>query len=81
MVKPRCNWKLILENAMETYHTGVVHKATVWEQLAYVGGLIEREEQRPDADSVIAKILTASLLHVESEGSLDADQGSTFNED
>ena len=29
---PRCNWKLILENAMETYHTGVVHKATVGAQ-------------------------------------------------
>ncbi len=27
-----CNWKLILENAMETYHTGVVHKATVGAQ-------------------------------------------------
>ncbi len=26
------NWKLILENAMETYHTGVVHKATVGAQ-------------------------------------------------
>jgi choline monooxygenase len=27
-----CNWKLILENAMETYHTGIVHKATVGAQ-------------------------------------------------
>ncbi len=36
-----CNWKLILENAMETYHTGVVHKNTVGAQqsrtLATVG--------------------------------------------
>ena len=31
-LEPRCNWKLILENAMETYHTGVVHKATVGAQ-------------------------------------------------
>ncbi len=27
-----CNWKLILENAMETYHTGIVHKTTVGAQ-------------------------------------------------
>jgi choline monooxygenase len=27
-----CNWKLILENAMETYHTGIVHKETVGAQ-------------------------------------------------
>lgn len=27
-----CNWKLILENAMETYHTGIVHKDTVGRQ-------------------------------------------------
>ncbi len=27
-----CNWKLILENAMETYHTGWVHAATVGAQ-------------------------------------------------
>ncbi len=31
-LEPQCNWKLILENAMETYHTGVVHKATVGAQ-------------------------------------------------
>ncbi len=29
---PNCNWKLILENAMETYHTGVVHKDSVGAQ-------------------------------------------------
>jgi choline monooxygenase len=28
----RCNWKLLLENAMETYHTGVVHKNSVGPQ-------------------------------------------------
>lgn len=28
------NWKLILENAMETYHTGVVHRATVGAQVS-----------------------------------------------
>ena len=28
----RANWKLLLENAMETYHTGIVHKATVGKQ-------------------------------------------------
>jgi phenylpropionate dioxygenase-like ring-hydroxylating dioxygenase large terminal subunit len=28
-----CNWKLILENAMETYHTGVVHRDTVGAQI------------------------------------------------
>ncbi|WP_342643280.1 aromatic ring-hydroxylating oxygenase subunit alpha [Rhodoligotrophos ferricapiens] len=27
-----CNWKLVLENAMETYHTGIVHKNTVGAQ-------------------------------------------------
>lgn len=27
-----CNWKLILENAMETYHTGTVHRRTVGAQ-------------------------------------------------
>lgn len=27
-----CNWKLILENAMETYHTGTVHRDTVGAQ-------------------------------------------------
>ena len=29
---PRCNWKVIFENAMETYHTGVVHRASVGAQ-------------------------------------------------
>jgi choline monooxygenase len=28
----RCNWKLLVENAMETYHTGTVHTATVGSQ-------------------------------------------------
>ncbi|MCF1707712.1 aromatic ring-hydroxylating dioxygenase subunit alpha [Tabrizicola sp. J26] len=28
-----CNWKLILENAMETYHTGTVHRDTVGAQV------------------------------------------------
>jgi phenylpropionate dioxygenase-like ring-hydroxylating dioxygenase large terminal subunit len=28
----RCNWKLLVENAMETYHTGTVHAATVGSQ-------------------------------------------------
>jgi phenylpropionate dioxygenase-like ring-hydroxylating dioxygenase large terminal subunit len=28
----RCNWKLLLENAMETFHTGIVHAATVGAQ-------------------------------------------------
>ena len=27
-----CNWKLLLENAMETYHTGIVHRNTVGAQ-------------------------------------------------
>ena len=31
-IETRCNWKLILENAMETYHTGVVHKTSVGAQ-------------------------------------------------
>ena len=31
-LQPSCNWKLILENAMETYHTGIVHKNTVGKQ-------------------------------------------------
>ena len=31
-LQPQCNWKLILENAMETYHTGIVHKKTVGKQ-------------------------------------------------
>jgi len=31
-LEPRCNWKVILENAMETYHTGVVHRTTVGAQ-------------------------------------------------
>lgn len=30
--KARCNWKLLVENAMETYHTGVVHARTVGAQ-------------------------------------------------
>ena len=28
-LEPRCNWKMILENAMESYHTGTVHRASV----------------------------------------------------
>ncbi len=28
----RCNWKLLVENALETYHTGLVHAATVGAQ-------------------------------------------------
>lgn len=31
-LEPNCNWKLILENAMETYHTGTVHRETVGAQ-------------------------------------------------
>ncbi|MCU0908420.1 MAG: aromatic ring-hydroxylating dioxygenase subunit alpha [Rhodobacteraceae bacterium] len=31
-IETRCNWKLLLENAMETYHTGVVHAQTVGAQ-------------------------------------------------
>lgn len=31
-----CNWKLILENAMETYHTGTVHRETVGAQTSRV---------------------------------------------
>jgi choline monooxygenase len=31
-LEPNCNWKLILENAMETYHTGIVHRDTVGAQ-------------------------------------------------
>jgi phenylpropionate dioxygenase-like ring-hydroxylating dioxygenase large terminal subunit len=31
-LEPRCNWKLILENSMETYHTGVVHRDSVGAQ-------------------------------------------------
>ncbi len=29
-----CNWKLLLENAMETYHTGTVHKDSVGAQVS-----------------------------------------------
>ena len=32
VIDARCNWKLLLENAMETYHTGIVHKNTVGAQ-------------------------------------------------
>lgn len=31
-IEVACNWKLLLENAMETYHTGIVHAATVGAQ-------------------------------------------------
>lgn len=31
-IETRCNWKLLLENAMETYHTGIVHAATIGSQ-------------------------------------------------
>jgi phenylpropionate dioxygenase-like ring-hydroxylating dioxygenase large terminal subunit len=31
-IETKCNWKLLLENAMETYHTGAVHAATVGAQ-------------------------------------------------
>lgn len=35
-----CNWKMLLENAMETYHTGTVHARTVGAQrsLTFPGG-------------------------------------------
>jgi choline monooxygenase len=35
-----CNWKMLLENAMETYHTGFVHAQTVGAQksLTFPGG-------------------------------------------
>jgi len=29
-----CNWKLLLENAMETYHTGIVHRDSVGKQIS-----------------------------------------------
>src|SRR5208282_6001479 len=28
-IECRCNWKLLVENALETYHTGLVHARTV----------------------------------------------------
>lgn len=31
-IETRCNWKMLLENAMETYHTGIVHAATIGAQ-------------------------------------------------
>jgi choline monooxygenase len=31
-IEAHCNWKLLVENAMETYHTGTVHAATVGAQ-------------------------------------------------
>ena len=31
-IEARCNWKLLVENASETYHTGTVHAATVGAQ-------------------------------------------------
>ena len=31
-IEARCNWKLLVENAMESYHTGTVHAATVGAQ-------------------------------------------------
>jgi phenylpropionate dioxygenase-like ring-hydroxylating dioxygenase large terminal subunit len=29
-----CNWKLLVENAMEEYHTGTVHHASLGQQYA-----------------------------------------------
>lgn len=31
-IEAACNWKLLLENAMETYHTGTVHRDTLGAQ-------------------------------------------------
>ncbi len=31
-IEAACNWKLLVENAMETFHTGLVHAATVGAQ-------------------------------------------------
>lgn len=31
-IDARCNWKLLVENAMETYHTGYIHAASVGAQ-------------------------------------------------
>jgi len=31
-IEVKCNWKMLLENAMESYHTGLVHAATVGPQ-------------------------------------------------
>jgi len=31
-IECRCNWKLLVENALEAYHTGMVHRATVGAQ-------------------------------------------------
>jgi choline monooxygenase len=31
-IETRCNWKILLENAMESYHTGIVHAPTVGAQ-------------------------------------------------
>ena len=30
-----CNWKLLIENALEAYHTGTVHRDTLGTQVAY----------------------------------------------
>lgn len=35
-IECRCNWKLLVENALEAYHTGTVHAATVGSQLEAV---------------------------------------------
>ncbi len=31
-IECRCNWKLLVENALEAYHTGIVHRSTVGAQ-------------------------------------------------
>lgn len=39
-IEADCNWKMLLENAMETYHTSIVHARTVGAQtsVSYEGG-------------------------------------------
>jgi phenylpropionate dioxygenase-like ring-hydroxylating dioxygenase large terminal subunit len=31
----QCNWKLLIENALETYHTGTVHRSTLGRQQSH----------------------------------------------
>jgi phenylpropionate dioxygenase-like ring-hydroxylating dioxygenase large terminal subunit len=78
-VEAHCNWKLLVENATETYHTGTVHAATVGAQKSISFPAIGQWMglQVLSAGSIAALDGRAALPHIEGL-SEQARQGTFF---
>ena len=75
-----CNWKLLLENAMESYHTGFVHAATVGAQtsVTFAAGGQYHAMQVQSATSIATLDPEAAPLPVIAGLSEQAQRGAFF---